>query len=61
MSERCYVCHDPVPLFGTLHVGGPSDGEEMALCPECASLVFPGMRDAMIANCPVCEMNARHN
>lgn len=61
MIERCSICRDICPPFGSLHVGGVSDGEEMVLCPECAAMVFPGMRETMVANCPICAMSGRHN
>lgn len=59
---RCSVCQRPVPEVGTVFVGGvDGDVDEMALCPACASIVFPGMREAMRADCPICAMNGRHN
>lgn len=53
--ERCSVCHEIVPLEGTVMVGTfDGDDEEMLLCPDCAALVFPGMREAMVSHCPIC-------
>lgn len=56
MAEFCGVCRGPVPLAGTVYVGGfDGDDSEMALCPACASMVFPGLSDVMGAHCPICD------
>jgi len=55
MAELCYVCHEPCPVVGTLHVGSASVGDEdVALCPDCAEHVFPGFCESMRAECPQC-------
>lgn len=55
-AELCGVCRRVCPLVGTIYVGGFDDDQsEMPLCPACASLVFPGMREAMAASCPICN------
>lgn len=62
MADLCYVCHEPCSLWGTVYVGGATVGdEEVALCAECAEHVFPGMCEAMRANCPVCRAGGTHS
>lgn len=62
MAEFCGVCHGPVPFVGTVFVGGfDGDDSEMALCPDCASMVFPGLSDAMRSHCPICAMDGGHS
>lgn len=54
--DRCSVCHEMVPLEGTVMFGTfDGEGEEMVLCANCAALVFPGMREAVASHCPFCR------
>jgi hypothetical protein len=51
----CDVCG--TVAVDLLVVGASYDGDdqETALCPDCASLVFPGLSDFMASQCPDCS------
>lgn len=34
---------------------GREDGEELTLCARCCDIAFPGMRDRMRHECPICS------
>jgi hypothetical protein len=53
--ERCDVCERLT--LSAMHVGVGCD-DEMALCPECAELAFPGLADMMRHECPICAAEA---
>jgi len=34
---------------------GNEDGDELTLCADCWELAFPGMREEMRHDCPICR------
>lgn len=39
---------------------GREDGDETTLCARCCDIAFPGVRDRMRHECPICSEESAH-
>jgi len=49
---NCDVCGK---RSDAMMVVGSGLGDEMSLCEDCAAIAFPGLREMMRHDCPICR------
>lgn len=59
LFETCSVCGDQTYGLG-MHVGYGLD-DEMVLCEDCAAMAFPGLKEMMRHECPICSGDRNAN
>jgi uncharacterized paraquat-inducible protein A len=57
--DRCFVCRRPAPVAGSLHLD--DEAGELVLCPACAEVAFPGLRESTSSQCPHCRAASEAN